>query len=465
MGTRTPGAGEPPEHSHERGDGREYEHEHEHTVAPHVRRLRMRALRDRLRESQLFLPAVMLLVSIGLGVLLIELYTLGVTRDMPRVFDLSPDVTVNLLSTIAGAMITTAGVVFSIMVVSLQLASGQFSPRVLRGFWRDRHSQILIGLLLSTFAFCVLALTSIDAAGHAPTYMVTLSLLLTVAAVGEIVIYLDRISRQQYVGRIMERVVDETLSLIAELPYGSRVGRRVGDPVAAPDPATLGAPFVVGTPANGWVQQISRRAVLGAVPAGSVVCLEARVGAYLTRDTPLVTIWPVPPPEDRAQIARLVAEAVIIGHARSMQQDIDFGLRQLADIGLRGLSPAVNDPTTAIEAVLRLGSVLRPLLVADLPAQAARDGAGRVLLTPWDLDHAEYVRHAFNQLRHYAAPHPQVQQALIATVRMLRSAVADQAGRDQARAALDHQIELAAADSARADLLPADRALVGAAQE
>ena len=74
-----------------------------------------------------------------------------------------------------------------------------------------------------------------------------------------------------------------------------------------------------------------------------------------------------------AQTARLIGEASIIGVTRTMQQDIDFGLRQLNDIGLRALSPAVNDPTTAIEVILRVSSVLRPLLLADLPDQAVRD--------------------------------------------------------------------------------------------
>lgn len=446
--------------SPDRHDGARYEH----SVAPHVRRLRARAMRDRLRESQLFLPFLMLLGTVGIGILLIELDAHGVTRNAPRVFDLSPTVAITLLSTIAGAMITTAGVVFSILVVSLQLASGQFSPRVLRGFWRDRHTQVLIGLLLSTFAFCVLALTSINpSAGHTPHYMVSGSVLFTVASVAAIVIYLDRISRQQYVGRIMERVIDETLTLVAELPYGPRIGTRVGDPVPLPDLGRLGPPFVVRVPIDGWVQQISRHAAVGAVPPGTVLRLETRVGEYVTRDTPLAMMWPVPPAEDQLQIGRLLAEAVIIGRARTMQQDIEFGIRQLVDIGLRASSPAVNDDTTTIEIVLRLGSVLRPLLLADLPSQCVRDGEGRILLTPADLDHGEYVRQAYGQLRYYSATHPHVERIVLRTLRMLRTAVNNHPGRDQARLELDRQIELAVEGSARVGLLPGDRRVVEAA--
>src|SRR6185436_19374014 len=184
-----------------------------------------------------------------------------------------------------------------------------------------------------------------------------------------------------------------------------QVGMRVGDPVPPPDLTALGPALVVIGHADGWVQQISRRAIVAAVPPGSVVRLETRVGGYLVRGEPLATVWPRPDEATTARVARLIAEAAIISHSRTMQQDIDFGLRQLNDIGLRALSAAVNDPTTAIEVVLRVASVLRPLLIADLPPQCVRDPQGRVLLTPWDLDHGEYVRHAFDQTRAYGGGH------------------------------------------------------------
>lgn len=438
----------------------------EHEVAPHVRRLRWRALRDRLAESLLFLPMLMLMGSLALGVLLGDLDARYMTSP-PELVSFTPDIAVTLLGTIAGAMITTAGVVFSLLVVSLQLASAQFSPRVLRGFWRDRHGQVLVGLLLSTFAFCVMALSRVHTdAPYAPTLTVGFALLLTVLSVIAIVVYLDRISRQQYVGRIMERVVHETHALIRELPYGPHIGVKVGEPVDVPDLKALGRPMVVTAIADGWVQQLSRRAIVAAVPPHTVVRLETRVGAYLSAGMPLVSMWP--PAANPAVTARLIAEAVIVGPARTMQQDIDFGLRQLADIGLRALSQAVNDPTTAIEVILRMGSIMRPLLLAETPAQALRDADGRTLLTPCDLDHAEYVDHAFDQFRHYAAAHPSVVIPLLRTMRMLRDGCS--AGyqgdltpdRERTIAALDRQLRLTVAGARQTGMLPADLAEVEA---
>ena len=111
----------------------------------------------------------------------------------------------------------------------------------------------------------------------------------------------------------------------------------------------------------------------------------------------------------------------------------------------RALSPAVNDPTTAIEVVLRIGSILRPLVLAGLPAQSHRDKAGRILLTPFDLDHGEYIGHAFDQIRLYAADHPQVLVAIARTLRMLRGACQLAGGKDGVVAALDRQITLTVA--------------------
>jgi uncharacterized membrane protein len=181
------------------------------------------------------------------------------------------------------------------------------------------------------------------------------------------------------------------------------------------------------------------------------------VGGYLVRGEPLATIWPRPDAATTARVARHLAEAMIISYGRTMQQDVDFGLRQLNDIGLRALSPAVNDPTTAIEVVLRVASVLRPLIISELPPQCVRDEQGRVLLTPWDLDHGEYVRHAFEQTRTYGASHPQVMLAVVRAIVMLR-AVARDVGRPDAVEALDRELELAVDASARAGVADADMA-------
>ncbi|GAB3347598.1 hypothetical protein GCM10027300_08900 [Modestobacter lapidis] len=152
---------------------------------------------------------------------------------------------------------------------------------------------------------------------------------------------------------------------------------------------------------DGWVTRAPSALLLAVVPPGSTVRLDTRTGAYLHRGEALVTVWPVP--ADPGRVVRRLLASVRVADSRTMQQDVDFAVRQLVDIGLRALSSAINDPTTAVEAILRIGGLLRPLLAMDLPPTAVRGAGGRVLVRPWELTADEYVGHAFDQLRR-AAP-------------------------------------------------------------
>jgi uncharacterized membrane protein len=199
------------------------------------------------------------------------------------------------------------------------------------------------------------------------------------------------------------------------------------------------AGLVVTAPQDGWVTQASGTQLVTAVPAGTTLWLETRPGAYIHRGEELCTVWPIP--QDTEQAAASIAAIIRVEDVRTMQQDVDFAIRQLVDIGLRALSPAVNDPTSAVEIVLRLGSLLRPLLVSDLPAEVIVDGLDRSLIRPWQLRHEEYVAHAFDQLRQHAGEQTQVLAALLRVLRMLIAHVRSQ-GRPQLAAPLRTQLKL-----------------------
>jgi uncharacterized membrane protein len=163
--------------------------------------------------------------------------------------------------------------------------------------------------------------------------------------------------------------------------------------------------------------------MLAAVPPGTMVRAETRIGAYIHEGEPLMTLWPVP------------------ADARTMQQDVDFAIRQLVDIGLRALSSAINDPTTAVEVTLRIGGLLRRPLVVDLPAPVLDGPGGRTLVRPWSLSHEDYVAHSVDQLRQASSAQPQVVTALLRVLRMLTTHVQD-AGRPEHVPALRRQVDL-----------------------
>ena len=399
-------------------------------------RLRFAAVRYRFQESLFLFPA---LVMLG-GVLLALIATaiddaLGDDATVPFTLAMSSNAATWLVATVAGAMITTVGVVFYLTVVSLQLASDQFSPRVMRSFIRDRLSQGVIGLLVGTFFYCVLILPTLsgEPTAPAPRVSLTIAVLLTVITVVGIIVHLDHLARGLQVGnvaRVVSREGERVVAALERVP----TGLQPADPTEFPPPrdATL-----LAAQTSGWISQVDSVGLLRTVPAGTVVRLETRVGAYIHAGEPLVTLWPTPSQQTRDRIVG----AIEITDARTMLQDVDFAIRQLVDIGLRALSPAINDPTTAVEIILRLGSLLRRLMVAGLAPPAIQDAQGRVLVQPWNLNHEEYVAHAFDQLRQRCLDQPDVAAALLRVLRMLSIHVHNE-GHPERAAALDEQQRL-----------------------
>lgn len=343
-----------------------------------------------------------------------------------------------LLSTVAGATITTAGVVFSLTVVSLQLASSQFSPRVMRSFIRDRFSQTVIGMLVATFVYCVLVLRHIsgEATALAPSLSMTTALVLTVTTVVAIVAYLNRLAHGLQVGQVVRSIADEAYEVISGSAAAAQ--REEPGPDIALEPADESI-VVVPAGRDGWVTQSPSEHILAALPPSTVVRLETRSGAYIHRGEVLMRVWPAP--SDTEKMRRRLTATVEISDTRTMQEDIDFALRQLVDIALRALSAAINDPTTATEVVLRLGSLLRVLLTTDTPPLSVRGAEDRVLLRPWNLSPTEYIEHAFEQIRHASPPQVHVATALARVLRMLLDHVRS-TGHTEHVPALHHQLDM-----------------------
>lgn len=401
-----------------------------------ARGLRIAAVRYRFEESLFLLPALVMLGGIVLAVVASSVDdAIGHDADVPLTLAMSANAATWFLATVAGAMITTVGVVFSLTVVSLQLASDQFSPRVMRSFIRDRLSQVVIGLLVGSFFYCVLVLPNVsgEATDPAPRVSLTIAVVLTVVTVIGIIVHLDHLARGLQVGNVVRKIGDEGEAIVAaagQLPPGLEAVDPHGFP--APEDAA-----VVPCRRNGWISQVDAGLLLRAAPSGTTVRLETRIGAYIHTGEPLLTVWPPPPERAREQMAA----AIEVADGRTMLQDIDFAIRQLVDIGLRALSPAINDPTTAVEVVLRVGSLLRVVLAAPVAPTAVRDQEGRVLVQPWNLDHEELVEHAFDQLRQTSADQPHVVGAILRVLRMLVVHVREE-GRPELEDALDHQIRL-----------------------
>ncbi|MEO6793661.1 MAG: DUF2254 domain-containing protein [Mycobacterium sp.] len=417
---------------------------------PSVRAL---ALAYRFRESLFALPVLIVLAGMVLAVV-----SRAVDRHVgpsPRfLLKMDSGVATTLLSTLAGATITTAGVIFSLTIVSLQLASSQLSPRVMRWFIRDRLSQVVIGLLVATFVYCVLSLPDLDGSSPAPAppVSVTVAVALTIVTVITIIAHVDHLAHRLEVGQVVREIAAEG-SIVIDAVVAAAADEQ---PAHATDMDAPPEALRLTSPGNGWVSRVDVKRLLAAIPANTTIRLDTRVGAYIHLGQPLVTIWPAPAHPER--VRNKLTRAIAVSGSRTMQEDIDFAFRQLVDIGLRALSSAVNDPTTAVEATLRVGSLLRRLLLMPSPLRAVAGPDGRILLRPWGLDAKEYIAHGFDQLRHVAPGQPLVAATILRVLRMLVAHVTEE-GRTEHLPALREQADLLLESLAKApDLHPRDLA-------
>ncbi len=305
-----------------------------------------------------------------------------------------------LMSTVAAATITFASIAFSVSLLIMQQGSSQFSARVIDGLTRDPFNRRVIALVAGTFTYCLVVLQrthgAIEEGGDeiVPRFAVALGLVLGLAAVLAVVGAIHHTARMMDVSRILGAIVENTLAVEEPLRGGAL---EPSNDVASPAAGTPGT--VVRFHDDGWIRQVDRAGLLRAVRPGAVVRLETEAGRYAIRSTALCTIWPEVAADEHDEVVEAVRDAIRLGRSRTMVEDRAFGVRQLVDIALRALSPGVNDPTTAQDAVFHLGTVLVAGLELPPPPTAYRDRDGRRLLIPHVMTDAAVAELAFTELR------------------------------------------------------------------
>jgi uncharacterized membrane protein len=360
-------------------------------------------LRDRLRSSLWFVPALFGIAAVVLAFVLVRVDR-GLDNSTLVGFGGGPESARSVLSTVAASTITFAGLVFSITVLALQLASGQFSPRVLRTFLRDRSSKVTLGVTIGTFTFSLLVLQSVRSEGSpggvfVPSIAVSASLLFAVVAVASFIQYIHHISQSIQASRILDAVAGETIQAIARLD-----DREPG----APPPSGLTWAAEVTADRDGVVVGVDERELTRlASSKGCELTVVPRVGDPVVDGMPLLRSS-VGLDEEATERAR---EAIDIAPERTMQQDVAFGLRQLVDIGDRALSPGVNDPTTAVQAIDFIHGLLGRLARREIPSPF-RDVDGTLALILARPGWPDYVALACDELRHSGREQIQVQRRL-----------------------------------------------------
>jgi len=320
-----------------------------------------------------------------------------------------------VLSTIAGSLITVTGVVFSVTIVALQLASSQFTPRVLRSFVADRTNQVVLGVFIGTFTYTLLILrtvhsTSGGAEAFVPQVGVTFALVLLLVSIGALIVFINHAARSVQASVILHRETQHALRRIEGL-FPTRVGR----PANADAPSPPEALAVVAAKEAGYLQAVQGDTLLEVAEGyGLTIRMELHVGAFAIPGKPLASIWPAHLLDDRAE--RSVRGAFVLGLERTPEQDVEFGVIEISDIAVRALSPGINDPTTAMLCVDRLTQVLAALS-ARCPPDLVRTGAdGSVRLIARGTTFERAAGLAFDQIRHYGGSNPAIAKKLLNAV-------------------------------------------------
>ena len=345
-----------------------------------------------------------------------------------------------LLSTIAGSMITVAGVVFSITIVVLTLASSQFGPRLLRNFMRDRGNQIVLGTFIATFTYCLLVLRSIHGDGGSnfvPYISVTFGIVLSLFSVAVLIYFIHHVSVIIQAPTVIAMVSAELQEVIERL-FPEKLGKAPVKPLNAQIPEDFESNAEpIRALETGYLQAIdSDRLLEVALENDLLVRVNYRPGQFVVAGSPLLNASP------RANVSKELSikfnEAFVLGPYRTPTQDVEFCIDQLVEVAVRALSPGVNDPFTAVNCVDRLGAALCQLSERDIPSPYRFDEKNRLRVIAYPMNFADLTAASFNQIRQYG------RESVSVTIRLLETllVVARRVTRKEDREALLRQASM-----------------------
>lgn len=401
---------------------------------------------ETLRSSLWFLPTVLVTISIGLAIGLVELdshlrlderqrwwsRSLGVGADGSR----------DVLSVIASSMINVAGVAFSITIVALALASSQYTSRVLRNFMRDRASQAVLGVFVGIYVYCLMVLRVIQSGEDAPfvpVLAVAFSVLLALLGIVCFIYFIHHIALSIQAESILKAVADETTDAIDRL-FPAELG---GSP---PETHTqIGNPTVdvqhwcpIPARSTGYIQAVDSDSLMKlSKKYQTVIRMERSIGDFVTEGTPLVSLSEgSAEPEEVSEDLR---SAYTIGRQRTTVQDAGFGIRQIVDVALKALSPGINDSTTAVTSVHYLTALMARLAPRHVESPYRMEG-GVLRVIARGPTFSSLLGVAFNQIRQNAEGNVAVLLSILRGIETIQGHTRSM----QRRAALARQAELVA---------------------
>jgi uncharacterized membrane protein len=337
------------------------------------------------KTSLWFLPSIMVLGAILLGLGMVELdhfLDLEANEQGPRFIGASSEGARKVLATIAASMITVAGVIFSITIVTLSLSANQYTPRILRNFTKDTGNQLVLGFFVSLFTYCLIVLRSIrgGADSFIPAVSVLVAIVLAIIGIYLFIFFIHHSTVAIQASEILSSISAETLKAVQVL-FPEEMGEEQSQPARTETPAAeVGQRWhQVLSSTSGYIQAVDQDALLQLSQKHSVVLkMDKGVGEFVIRNSFLVSVLSRRKPD--SEMERELNGAYVINRYRSIEQDPAFGIRQIVDIALKALSPSMNDSTTAANCVDHLAEIMHRVMRRREPScYRYSDGKLRVI--------------------------------------------------------------------------------------
>jgi uncharacterized membrane protein len=366
-------------------------------------------LKHHLGSSLWLVPLLCVLGGVGLS-----LGTSAIDRYfdyglIPQTFTGSPAAAQNILSTIASSMVTLISVALTVTLVAVQLAMGQFSPRIVRALLSDRRTQLAIGLFGATFAHSMLVLREVDPQGSVvPGLGAIVAYVLMLASIVGLILYVHHSSQKLRVAGLIDLVGDELRKQLDD-SYPA-------DQTQAASSGQDGR--VIVAPKPGVVVRVGHEGLVAAArSSGCVLEMVPMMGDFVPTGAPLFRVHGEPAELRSEEIVWLV----VLGAERTHTTDPAFGFRKLVDIAERSIAQPFDDPTTTVQAIDRLHDCLRQLAPRPFPSGRHYDAEGQLRLVIRTIGWDGYVRLAFDELRLAGATSPQVTRRLQAALEDLKT--------------------------------------------
>ena len=425
-----------------------------------LRRVTARYAWDRVRVSFWFAPVVMSVAAIVLsrGMLWLDgRIPDEILANSRLILTGSVDQLRTALLNMAGTVLATAGIVFTLLTLPLSTVAAQYGSRLLRVFLGDHITQYVLGMFVGTFVYCIASVTSIPPVQVTPQLTTTFGLLLMLGTFGSLIVLVQHITTMLQAPNIVAAAGNELLEVIlSEAPDEfesstslSQTNRDAADTLAGKDG------FAVRVQETGYLQYMDAEYALTLLGEKDLVIrLLCQPGDFVSQGTVTALVWPAAQVDE--QLDKQLQRAFQVGRRRTPTQDVAYAFNQLVEVAVRAMSPAINDPFTAMTCLDYIGNGLALFIQKGERSPYVYDQNGKLRVAFKPVTFEKLLDFSFNMLRHCSCENAEILKYMLKTI----DTIGQKTKYPEMRQKLARHVELIQAESKAGSLIEQDRQVI-----